>query len=497
MTNEETPPVNPDVLIGSQLAHGLELTQINKFHTKGGTGFAAEDANAFNDLISGRIVEPVGRGNTLNGADRIVDGAGIQTKYYESARATLNSAFGSDGMYRYSGQKLEVPADQYEACLAQMREKIVAGKVPGVSDPDKAADILKQGSVTYKQARNIARAGTVDGLVYDAKTQAVTGAFAFGLSFTIHFATCKWNGQDTKEALYDASLAALGTGAITISSGILTSQILRTKLAAIGTVFARDLVRNLSSGEFGRAVVTRIAHASLGKAVYGGAAINHVAKLARSNVVTSVVVTAVMTTPDAYRAIFAGSISWTQFSKNLAVNASGVAGGAGGWFAGAATGATLGSAVPGIGTAAGGIVGGIIGALGGGSLISWGTKKALDQFVDDDAKAMLDLVKERVPGIAFEFMLNDAECKALVDALSKRIGKGFLRDVYAAKDRPGFVDGVLEAECQTIAAARPKVQAPTLDQVESAVIEIIEEAIDAEAPPVADDVRGGVERHLI
>ena len=37
--------------VAPELAKGLEQSQIGRYHTKGGTGFAAEDANAFADRI--------------------------------------------------------------------------------------------------------------------------------------------------------------------------------------------------------------------------------------------------------------------------------------------------------------------------------------------------------------------------------------------------------------------------------------------------------------
>lgn len=112
---------------------------------------------------------------------------------------------------------------------------------------------------------------------------------------------------------------------------------------------------------------------SLGKAVYGSAAVNHVAKLLRTNVVTSAVTTVVISAPDFYRAAISGSVSWAQFSKNLMVNGAGVAGGAGGWMGGAAVGAAVGSAFPVVGTAIGGFVGGMLGTMASGAAASAGS----------------------------------------------------------------------------------------------------------------------------
>jgi len=56
----------------------------------------------------------------------------VQSNYCQSASATIAAAFhAGSGQYRYLGQILEVPKDQYEACVQQMRDRIVRGQVPG------------------------------------------------------------------------------------------------------------------------------------------------------------------------------------------------------------------------------------------------------------------------------------------------------------------------------------------------------------------------------
>ncbi len=487
--------INPDLAVGPQIAVALEQTQINHFHTKGGTGFAAEDANAFADAMAGHAVEYSGRDCSLNGADRIVDGIKIQTKYYESATQTMRAAFDSEGVYRYAGQRLEVPADQYEACLAKMRAKIADGKVPGISNPADAESIVQKGRVTYRQARNIARAGTIDGLKYDAKTHAVGAGLACGISFAINFAQLKWHGVNTGEALKDAALNGLGTGTMAFVSGIATSQVLRTRAAAIGRVMARDGMRSLHGTRAGKMVIEKIAAGSLGRALHGGAAINYVAKLARSNVVTSVVVTAVMSTPDLYRATVSKGISWKQFSKNLAVNASGVAGGAGGWFAGVAVGAAAGSAVPILGTAVGGIAGGIIGSLTGGALAGFGSKKALDKFIDDDGKALLPLINEQLFELAWDYMLSQKEYEVFVDLAGEKLTPAFLRDLHASTDRPALLQATFEPPCQNLVSGRDIVYLPDASALDVAVAEALDEVLksaeteggsDGEAPASED-----------
>ncbi|WP_414610267.1 hypothetical protein [Stenotrophomonas geniculata] len=466
-----------EMLSTSAVAVALERTQINKFHTKGGTGFAAEEANAFADILAGRKVEQVGADNSLNGPDRIVDGVRIQTKYFATARETVGSAFGADG-YRYDGQLLEVPSDQYEDAIELMRKRISSGQVPGISDPAEAERIIKKGSTTYRQARNIARAGNIDSLTYDMKTQSIASSYAFAISFSINFARQKWDGRTNMEALNGALTMALESGATSFVSGIATAQILRTKAAAIGVVAARDGVKFVSQSALGRSAIQKVAQVSLGKAVYGAAAVNHVAKLLRTNAVTGAVTTAVISGPDFYRAAFSRNISWAQFGKNLAVNGASVAGGAGGWMAGAAGGAAVGSVVPVIGTAAGGVIGGILGALAGGTASSVASKYLLDGLVEDDAKEMLRLLPGYVEAVANDYLLSESETNALVEIIKSRLNAAFLRDMYASKDKARFVYQAFEPDCEKMAKARPTITLPKETVVQASLDEIEEEVLN-------------------
>jgi hypothetical protein len=103
-------------------------------------------------------------------------------------KTQISKYYSSSGNYRYPGQVLEVPKDQYETCVELMRDRIAKGKVPGFENPQDAEKIVQQGRVTYKQARNIARAGNIDSLMFDTRTQAVTCTYLFALSFAVNFA---------------------------------------------------------------------------------------------------------------------------------------------------------------------------------------------------------------------------------------------------------------------------------------------------------------------
>lgn len=211
-----------------------------------GHGFAAEDANALNEWLWGYEVEQVGRNNANIGPDRITNGQKIQTKYCKSAQESVQAGFGADGMYAYKGQVLEVPNDQYEEAVHFMEEKIAQGMVEGVTNPKDATKIVKKGNVTYQQAKNIARAGNIDSLIFDAKTQTVTAVSAFGISFAINLGMMLLfrdnSNLKVKEAMQLAFLSGLQNGTIAMTSGILTSQVLRTQ-------FGRNLAAYVQWGQ--------------------------------------------------------------------------------------------------------------------------------------------------------------------------------------------------------------------------------------------------------
>lgn len=455
------------------IAQILEKTQISKYHTLGGHGFAAEDANNLSDKILGKTANVVGTANKLNGADRIVNGVYVQSKYFQSAHQTIAAAFDSNsGHYRYNGQLLEVPRDQYTDCLKLMRDRIKQGGVPGIRNPADAEKIIQQGTVTYKQARNIARAGNFDSLIFDTKTQAVTSIFGFTVSFAVTYAQSRWGGETSK----DATVAALGSailgGCTTFVTGIMSAQLLRTKAAAFGSASVRSVMKAISDTSVGREAIHRIATASVGKTVTGAAAINYVSKLFRTNAVTAAIATIVTSTPDFYRAIFKHSISWKQFSKNFSVNAVGVASGTAGWLGGAAAGAAVGSVVPGLGTTVGGVTGGIVGSLGGGASGTVLAKFLADRITPDDSKILLELLQNEIEELAYEYMLTEDELEQVISKIRQRVDPKWLRRMFQKKYKSDFVRIEFEYLFIAIIQERSNILLPSIEQLEDAVGEI-------------------------
>lgn len=345
-------------------------TQWAKYHTKGGHGFAAEDANAMVDQLHGKRVDKVGVNNAKNGADRIVNNVEIQTKYCSTASTSIDAAF-ENGVYRYPGQVIEVPKDQYTDAVRIMRGRISNGQVPGVSDPGMAEQLVVEGHYTYDEAVRIAKAGNIDSIKFDIRTQTVACAFSSGLSFVINYATAKANGASHEEALKLATKQAAKSGFTTMVTGVAAKQLLRTQVgrnfAAVATKAVKPVVQTVMKSETCKSVLTKQASVIAGKQVSGAAATNILTKAARTNAVVSAVVLVGTTIPDAVD-LCRGKISGRQFAENTTSNAAGIGGG----WAGASVGAAIGTAIcPVIGTA----IGGIIGGVGGGIGASLGVKK--------------------------------------------------------------------------------------------------------------------------
>ena len=307
-----------------------------------GHGFAAERANHLYDELTGKDAQLIGGDNAKNGADRLVNGQLIQTKYCASGSKCIAETIDENGMFRYldgagKPMQIEVPADMYDAAVQAMEERINKGQIPGVSDPAAAKEIVRKGRFTYEQARNIAKAGTVESLTYDAVNGIKLAGTAMGLTALLSFATNIWQGKSKSEAIDAACFDGICVGGIAWVTSILTAQVGRTGVEVSLRAGTDWVVKQMSPK-----LVNALANAFRnGNNVYGASAANHVSKMLRGHVAVTILVTTVLSVDD-FIALFSREISGKQAFKNICQTASGVAGGAGGLWAGAAAGAKLG-----------------------------------------------------------------------------------------------------------------------------------------------------------
>ena len=455
---------------GASIAGVVNSIQMNtaknyveeKFHGARGHGFAAESANDLYDGFAGKDSRIVGGDNAKDGADRIVNGTNIQSKYCSSGSKCIRECFDGN-RFRYlnpdgSPMQIEVPADKYDDALKAMQDRINKGQVPGVKD---AREIVRKGNVTYEQAKNIAKAGTIESLTYDAASGIKIGAYSGGISAAITFAVSSWNGKSFDAALEDSIKTGLQVGGVAWASSILVGQMTKAGINSMLVAPSEAIVSMIGS----RASANLVNAFRSGSAIYGAAAMKSASKLLRGNVVTGIATVAIMSVGDVVN-IFRGRISAAQLFKNVVNTSAGVAGGIGGWMGGAAAGAAIGSVVPVFGTAVGGFVGGLIGSFAGGTAASKVSQAVTDEFIEDDSKAMFRILEKEFAAVAVDYLLNKKETEAVAATLQSKLDGATLKDMYSASNQQKFARALIEQCAAPVARSRPKIHLPaTTDYV--------------------------------
>ena len=361
-----------DAASASLSTKATESTQWRKYRNpKSSHGYVAEDANALYDRLHGRKVVKTGESNAPDGPDRIVDGVRIQTKFCKDAASTIHTSFNKHtGMYRYNGQVLEVPKDQYEEAVKLMAQKISEGKVEGVTDPAQASKMVKASPYTYKQSVSITKAGNLDSIKFDVMNQAGASLKSGAISTVTSFVDAKMRGESTATALKSSAKQGACTAGKTMVTGVATQQILRTEVGRTVSAAAQKGIGKAIDAtmktQAGRKVIEKTASAIGGKAVSGAAAKQVLSRAGSTNVVTAAISFVVSAVPDTVR-LCTRKISGKEYAIRTASNGAGLAGGTGGAWAGAAIGTAI---CPGIGTAVGGFIGSMVGGIGGSSLVS-------------------------------------------------------------------------------------------------------------------------------
>ena len=422
------------------LADGVNRNAANnglteKFHAVRGHGFAAERANhLYDSVLPGSSAELVGDNNAKDGADRIVGGIQIQSKYCASGAKCVRECF-RDGKFRYYADgkpmQIEVPSDLYEDAVRAMERRIEKGEVAGISDPKQARSIIRRGHITYAQARNIAKAGTIESLTYDATTGAISALPGASVTGVVSFWNACESGCAPKEAVLIAAKSVGGVVGKNAAINLAASQATKLGLNAALRPAAKTVVRTI--GSKGTSVLASIAN---GGAAYTGTAASAATKFLTSNTVTGVAATVVLSAGDLVD-VFRGRMSAGQFAKNFTHTAGGVAGGTIGWGTGAATGAAIGSAVPVIGTATGGMIGGFLGSVIGSSTGSSTMRTLTSALSDDEFEPepvdVMDVLEGEFKHKGQEYRLTRDEADAVAIALQQRMTPAFIDNLIRCR----------------------------------------------------------------
>lgn len=351
------------------------------------------------------------------------DGLNIKSKYFSSGSKCIQECF-QNGNFKYynsdgSPMQIEVPADKYNDAVRAMQKNIDGGQIHGAAH---AEEIIIAGNVTYEQAKNLAKAGKINALIYDNTGEIKIVGYDGGISAAVIFATSIWKGKNFENALEDSVEMGLKMGGL----ALINSQLVNLKKLA-----------DVGKG---------------GGGLYDTAAETFAGKLFRGNVVTGIATTVVMSAGDIVR-IFRGRISAAQLFKNVVNTGAGVAGGIGG----AVYGAAAGSVVPIVGTFIGGVVGGFI----GGSAASRISQTVTDKFIEDDSKEMIQILEDEFQGVAVDYLLNEDETKKVVKKLGKKLDADKIRDMYASSNRHEFARNLLENFTEDVLESRKKIYLPS------------------------------------
>lgn len=448
-----------------------------------GHGELAEEANSIIDRLQGHQAEILGRDNAKNGPDRSVDGVLIQTKYYKTARGSLEACFDpSSHQYRYLAEdrtpmQLEVPKDQYEQVLRGFEKKISQGKVPGVSDPRDAEKIVRKGKLTYDQAVNLAKPGTADSLKYDAATGAVTCSCAFGLSFLATTFMAYRETRDINGAVQAGIAAGVQVFGLSFAQHMVVSQLSRTGLSNALMAPSQAVVGKL--GFKASATIVNGLRALTGKtAISGAAASKQLAKMLRGNAISAAVTLAVFSVPETYK-LFQGKASGAQYAQNMACLATSVAGGIAGaaaaGVAAAKVGAAVGTAVsPGMGTIvglAGGMVGGTVGTAAAGvvgGILFEGDSASFGRYFNATVSCM-----------AVEYLLDGREMDellAVLDGVKPEEFKALMEETLPSQFQEAKVRAFLVPMFDEIVSRRERFALPTSRQISEALVKFEQDA---------------------
>lgn len=442
--------------------------RLNRFNSQQGHGFAAEQGNDLWDRMIGNDAQILGDDNAKNGADRLVNGKLIQTKYCQNARASIDAGF-KNGQYRYLDTKgnpmqLEVPSDQYEEAVKIMAKKIEDGKVPNCNNPSKAKDLVRKGNITLEQATNLAKAGTIESLAFDAINGVVIGTSAAGISATITFARALWNGEELNSAIDNAVFIGIQAGGSAFIISLVSAQLTKTNLNTLLLEPSIELVKALPS------VVRTNLLATMrnGAPIFGAAASNNLSKLLRGNLIVSAVTTLVLSSQDILNFV-TGKISGQQLFKEVTTIVSGVIGTTVGATGTTALAGALGLSLGPIGAAVTSIVGGII----GGGMSTAVSRNILDRFIEDDAIELVRIINKQFSILAFDYLLSEEEIELSLEVLRGCLIQSKLLEMFAAKNRELFADELILKCINSVIIWRTKVRVPSQSQFVDGVSRVI------------------------
>ena len=365
----------------------------------------------------------------------------------------------------------EVPKDQYQQVLRGFEKKISQGKVPGVGDPRDAEKIVRKGKLTYDQAVNLAKPGTVESVTYDAATGAVTCSCAFGLSFVATTFMTYRETRDITGAVQAGIAAGVQVFGLSFAQHMVVSQLSRAGLSNALMAPSQAVVEKL--GFKASATIVNGLRALTGKtAISGAAASKQLAKMLRGKAVSAAVTLAVFSVPETYK-LFQGKASGAQYAQNMACLATSVAGGIAGaaaaGVAAAKVGDTADTAVsPGVGT-----IVGLAGGMGGGTVGKAAAGALGGILFEGDSASFGRYFNAMVSCMGVEYLLDGREMDELLTALDgvkPEEFKALMEETLPSQFQEAKFRAFLVPMFDEVVSRRERFALPTSRQISDALI---------------------------
>lgn len=387
----------------------------------------------------------------------------IQDKYYSNAKAGIEACFDESGLFRYvdgdgNPMQIEVPKEQYKKSVKLMEEKITEGKIPGITDVEEAETLVKKGALTYKQAVNLSKAGTIESLEYDAANGTVTAACSLGISALLNYSVCRFNGNTKEEAIKQAAEEGLKTGGLVFCSSVIAGQLSKTGIMNVFKPSSEALTKALGK-DFSEALIKATGEnvVSVSGEATTQTITKNAAKVLRSQALTSAVTAVVFSVPDAID-LFNGKISKTQFIKNFSVTATSIVSGAAGGIGGGAVGSAI---SPGVGTAIGSAFGSLVGGVVGGVAAD----KVADYIADDDAESMYAIIQDSFAQKCEDYLVTEKEARQIANEFGAMLDDDMYKNMYQSSDRERFADGILLPLFKEKVKKRKTIEEPTEEEM--------------------------------
>ncbi len=134
----------------------------------------------------------------------------LRSKYNSTGERCVDACL-NYGELRYVNEdgspiSIEIPCDKYEEASSDFEDRVREGVTQSTIEPK---EILKRGSLTYIQAKNLANEGRIKGLDFFEIDGSVECDHILGISGSVEYALSVWNGESKNEALVKGLVRAI------------------------------------------------------------------------------------------------------------------------------------------------------------------------------------------------------------------------------------------------------------------------------------------------